>query len=182
LAMRAADAAKNTANLIEGTLKRVKEGSELVKKTYDGFRDTAAGVGKSCDLSGEISAASREQAQGIEQVDKAVSEMNKVVQQNASYAEESACASNELRTEAALLEELVSDLAALVGTMNNPDRQRTGPAMDRKKPAVGAEETQRVFSLKRLPGDGKGNGKEHDDPGKRMLYSQHAPSLDVDVF
>jgi methyl-accepting chemotaxis protein len=100
LAKRAADAAKNTASLIEGTVKKVKDGSELVGKTDKESREIAASVGKSGELIGEISAASEEQAQGIEQVSKAVSEMDKVVQQNAANAEESAAASEELSAQA----------------------------------------------------------------------------------
>ena len=100
LAMRAAEAAKNTANLIEGTVKKVKEGSELVGKTDAEFREVALSVGKSGELVGEISAASHEQAQGIEQINKAVSEMDKVVQQNAANAEEAASASEEMNAQA----------------------------------------------------------------------------------
>ena len=80
LAMRAADAAKNTANLIEGTVKKVKTGSEIVTKTNEAFGKVAQSAKKVSELVGEISAASNEQAQGIEQVSKAVAEMDKVVQ------------------------------------------------------------------------------------------------------
>ena len=115
LAMRAAEAAKNTSGLIEGTVKRVKEGSVLVEKTDGEFRQVAESVGKSGELIGEISAASNEQAQGIEQVNKAVSEMDKVVQQNAANAEESASASEEMSAQALRLKEFVAELVALVG-------------------------------------------------------------------
>ncbi len=115
LAMRAAEAAKNTSGLIEGTVKRVKEGSVLVEKTDGEFRQVAESVSKSGELIGEISAASNEQAQGIEQVNKAVSEMDKVVQQNAANAEESASASEEMSAQALRLKEFVAELVALVG-------------------------------------------------------------------
>src|SRR5512140_2025943 len=93
LAMRAADAAKNTANLIEGTVKKVKDGSEVVERTNAEFSQVETSAGKMGELIGEITAASGEQAQGIEQISKAVSEMDKVVQVNAANAEESASAS-----------------------------------------------------------------------------------------
>ncbi len=114
LAMRAAEAAKNTANLIEGTVKKVKEGSELVEKTDAEFREVAFSVGKSGQLVGEISAASSEQAQGIEQVNKAVIEMDKVVQQNAANAEESASASEEMSAQAGRMKNIVVELVAMV--------------------------------------------------------------------
>ena len=63
-----------------------------MKRTDTEFREVALSVGKSDELVGEISAASHEQAQGIEQINMAVSEMDKVVQQNAANAEESASA------------------------------------------------------------------------------------------
>ncbi len=114
LAMRAAEAAKNTANLIEGTVKKVKEGSELVDKTDKEFREVAVSVGKSGELVGEITAASTEQAQGIEQINKAVGEMDQVVQNNAASAEEAAAASGELNSQASQMKEFVAELIILV--------------------------------------------------------------------
>jgi methyl-accepting chemotaxis protein len=114
LAMRAAEAAKNTASLIEGTVERVKEGSELVERTNNEFRKVAASVSRSSELIGEISAASQEQAQGIEQVNTAVSAMDKVVQRNAANAEESASVSEEMSAQAENLKEFVAGLVALV--------------------------------------------------------------------
>ena len=114
LALRAADAAKNTADLIEGTVKKIKEGSEFVVKTERIFREVATSVGKSSELVGEISAASDEQSLGIEQVNKAVSEMDKVVQENAANAEESASASEEMNAQANKMKESVCELKTLV--------------------------------------------------------------------
>ena len=114
LAMRAAEAAKNTANLIEGTVKKVKAGAELVEKTDKEFREVAVSVERSSQLVGEISAASVEQAQGVEQVNKAVGEMDKVVQQNAANAEESASASEEMSAQAYQVKGYVGELKALV--------------------------------------------------------------------
>jgi methyl-accepting chemotaxis protein len=78
LAMRAAEAAKNTAGLIEMTISRVKAGSELVGRTGAAFSEVAASSQKVGELLGEIAAASSEQAQGIDQVNKAATEMDKV--------------------------------------------------------------------------------------------------------
>jgi methyl-accepting chemotaxis protein len=115
LALRAADAAKNTAGLIESTVKKVKEGSELVGKTGAEFQKVSAATAKMGELIGEIAAGSSEQAQGIGEVNKAVSEMDKVVQQNAATAEESASASEEMSAQAELMKGYVGDLVALVG-------------------------------------------------------------------
>jgi methyl-accepting chemotaxis protein len=115
LAMRAADAAKNTADLIEGTVKKVNEGGELVGTTNEAFTQVAESASKVGELVGEIAAASNEQAEGIEQVNKAVVEMDKVVQQNAANAEESASAAEEMNAQAEQMKGFVDELVALVG-------------------------------------------------------------------
>jgi methyl-accepting chemotaxis protein len=115
LAMRAAEAAKNTANLIEGTVKKVKDGSALVTKTNEAFSEVAKSSAKVGELVAEIAAASNEQAHGLEQVNKAVAEMDKVIQQNAANAQESASASEELSAQAEQMKSFVGNLAALMG-------------------------------------------------------------------
>lgn len=115
LAMRAADAAKNTAEMIEGTVTKVKEGSALVDRTSMEFSQVARAALKIDNLVAEISSASQEQAIGIEQVNRAVAEMDKVTQQNAATAEQSAAASEEMNTQAEQMEDFVSGLVALVG-------------------------------------------------------------------
>jgi len=119
LAMRAADAAKNTANLIEMTVKKVKDGSGLVSKTNEAFVRMASTASNVAQLVAEIAAASKEQSQGIEQVNNAVAEMEKVVQQNAANAEENAAASEEMNAQAVQMQGFVEDLFAIVGSNGN---------------------------------------------------------------
>jgi methyl-accepting chemotaxis protein len=116
LAMRAADAAKNTANLIEGTVKKVKDGSILVGRTNEAFKQVASSSTKAADLVAEISAASSEQAQGIGQINTAVTELDKVTQQNAANAEESASAAEEMSAQAETMKGMVDELVAIVGS------------------------------------------------------------------
>lgn len=115
LAMRAAEAAKNTADLIEGSVKKIKDGSELVEKTNTAFEEVTKSSAKVGQLVGEIAAASSEQAQGIDQVNKAIGEMDKVTQQNAANAEESASASEEMNAQAAQLKDIATQLLATIG-------------------------------------------------------------------
>jgi methyl-accepting chemotaxis protein len=115
LAMRAADAARNTSALIEGTVKKVKEGSELVGRTNEAFSEVSSSAAKVADLVSEIAAASTEQAQGIDQINKAVAEMDKVTQQNAANAEESASASEEMNAQAEQMKGVAAELLAIVG-------------------------------------------------------------------
>ncbi len=115
LAMRAAEAAKNTAALIEGTVDKVKDGSDLVTKTAEAFSQVTGSTGKVKELVAEIAAASGEQAQGVDQINKAVVEMNNVTQQTAANAEESASASEELNAQSETMKGVVAELVALVG-------------------------------------------------------------------
>lgn len=118
LAMRAAEAAKNTAELIEGTVKKVGEGTSLVNSTNEAFQQVGTSSVKVAELVGEIAAASGEQAQGIDQVNKAVAEIDKVTQQNAANAEESAAAAEEMNAQAEEMKSMVEELVAMVNRSN----------------------------------------------------------------
>ncbi len=164
LAMRAADAAKNTANLIEGTVKRVKAGSEIVGKTSAEFLQVATSAEKMTELVGEIAAASNEQARGIEQINMAVGEMDTVVQQNAANAEESASASVEMNAQAEHLKGFVEDLVTIVGgtahETNGGKKIRPGSNAregSRNRPQIGTAPTGRM-PAKIATRANKGNG------------------------
>jgi methyl-accepting chemotaxis protein len=115
LALRAAEAAKNTSSLIEKTIKAVKNGNEITTATQSAFRANAEISGKIGRLVDEIATASEEQAHGIGQVSTAVSEMDRVTQQTAANAEESASASEKLNAQAQQMRGYVEELAAVVG-------------------------------------------------------------------
>ncbi len=115
LALRAAQAAADTAELLAGTVQKVKTGSDLVSRTNTDFSEVVRYTEKSCVLAGGIAAASQEQAQGIEQISSAVLEIDKVVQANAASAEESAAASEELNQLSDGMRGVIRSLAALVG-------------------------------------------------------------------
>ena len=118
LAIRAAEAAKNTSNLIEDTITQVTNGSNLVSKTNEAFQEVSKSTGKVGELVGEIAAASQEQAQGIDQVNQAVNQMDQVIQSNAANAEESASASEEMNAQAENMRDVVNDLVKLVMGMS----------------------------------------------------------------
>jgi methyl-accepting chemotaxis protein len=119
LAIRAAEAAKTTSNLIENTIKDVEHGTELTKLTQDAFRENMEIAVKIRSLVDEISAASQEQSLGIEQINKAVAEMDTVTQQNAANAEESASASEEMNGQAEQLKNFVWDLTTIIDGNGN---------------------------------------------------------------
>ncbi|MFT3785576.1 MAG: methyl-accepting chemotaxis protein [Tepidisphaeraceae bacterium] len=115
LAMRSAEAAKNTSALIEESVGNAKNGVAIADEVGKSLGSIFEGTDKVNRLIGEIAAASREQAQGIDQVNQAVAQMDKVTQQNAANAEESAAASEEMTAQAEQLRVCVKDLVALVG-------------------------------------------------------------------
>ncbi|MEJ5349366.1 MAG: cache domain-containing protein [Desulfosoma sp.] len=116
LAMRAAEAARSTAEIIEDTVKKVRDCSTMVGRANGAFHKVEGGSRRIGDLVAEIAAASNEQAEGIEQINKAVSQLDQVVQQNAAHAEETASASNELKHQAERMKHYVAELQSIVGT------------------------------------------------------------------
>ena len=122
LAMRASEAAKNTNNLIENTIKAVRKGNELTNTTQEAFKDNTEIARKIAQLIDEIATASEEQSHGISQVNIAMTEMDKVTQATSANAEESAAAAEELNAQAEQMKGYVGDLVAVVGGRANGDR------------------------------------------------------------
>jgi methyl-accepting chemotaxis protein len=118
LAMRAAEAAKNTAELIDATVQKVDAGARLSETTRHEFTKVMESSIKVAQLIGEIAAASDEQAMGIGQITKAVEGMNMVTQQNAANAEESASSSEEMEAQARMMKGLVAEISTMVGSRN----------------------------------------------------------------
>jgi methyl-accepting chemotaxis protein len=124
LAMRAADAAKTTDNLIGETASHIQLGNQQIQETLTKFYDMGESAKKVNSLVGEISQASQEQAREIEQVNRAVGEMDRVVQQNAASAEESASASQELTAQSHQMKGIVEELLTMVSGNANGWGQR----------------------------------------------------------
>lgn len=137
LAMRAAEAAKNTSNLIEDSVNQINSGAQLVDKTNKAFDEVADSAQKVNELIEEIATASKEQSQGIGQLNSAVSEMDKVVQQNAATAEESASAAEELFAQAEQMRPMVQQLLTIVNGSQAMAKPKTKLlARKSKKPVV----------------------------------------------
>jgi len=140
LALRAAEAAKSTDGLIEETVLKIKNGSEIVHQTNEAFGRVAQKAHQVSNGVNEIAQASSEQTQGIEQINKAVAEMDRVVQKNAISAQQSAEAAAEMNSQAKTMKEFVNELVALVGKKNSQGTASTLkaiPAADKKKLLAG---------------------------------------------
>ena len=114
LALRSAEAAKETTGIIGEVTTKIGEGHSLVEKCLEIFRTMGEMGKKVTTLIEEVSAAAGEQAQGIGQINKAVAEMEKVTQQTAANAEESASASEQMTAQAAQMKEIAGELKVIV--------------------------------------------------------------------
>ncbi len=114
LAQRCAQAAKETTALIEDAVNRSQQGTQVAGEVGKALGAIVGQVTKVSDLISGISKASEEQAQGVDQVNTAVGQMDKVTQSNASGAEESASAAEELAAQAQAVKGMVRELVAMV--------------------------------------------------------------------
>ena len=157
LAARSADAARSTAELIGSTVDKVGASREIAAQSLSAIETVVEKSAKVGDLAGEISAASKEQANGISQINIAISEMDKVTQQNAANAEESAAAAEELNAQAEQMNEFVGDLTAMVsgrrdltGKGPRPQAALSRPA---KAPRPAAKTRKPVAAIQHRPED-----------------------------
>jgi methyl-accepting chemotaxis protein len=125
LAARSATAAKETAEIIEGSVKKVADGAQIATKTAAALQEIVRAGQKVSDLVAEIAAASNEQAQGFSQVNNGLGQVDQVTQQNTAYAEENASSAEELSSQATLLQQLISTFKiAEDTTMLHPARRQ----------------------------------------------------------
>jgi methyl-accepting chemotaxis protein len=108
LALRSKEAAQKTEELIRQSVKETEAGAATSKQVNDRLAEIAKGIGKVTEIVAEIASTAREQASGIEHVNTAMTEMNKVTQQNAANSEESSSAAEELSGQAQELSAMVS--------------------------------------------------------------------------
>jgi methyl-accepting chemotaxis protein len=107
LAGRSAKAARETSELIEGSVEKAANGSEIANQTAEALDEIAKGIIRASSLINEIAIASNEQAEGIAQVNKGISQIDQVTQQNTAEAEESAAAAQELSAQAVQLQAML---------------------------------------------------------------------------
>lgn len=117
LAMRSAEAAKNTSSLIEESVNKAKNGVTIAQSVATSLKQINDSTSRVTGLIAEIAAATREQSAGIDQISQAVSQMDKVTQTNAANAEETAAASEELSAQAEQMQGCVNQLQTLVGAV-----------------------------------------------------------------
>jgi len=123
LAQRSAQAAKDTAALIEESIAKSNEGSERLQHVTQVIRAITESAAKVKTLVDEVNLGSQEQARGIEHISKSIAQMDRVTQANAASAEQSASASEQMSAQAEALQSIAEELRTLVGGSDNqPDR------------------------------------------------------------
>jgi methyl-accepting chemotaxis protein len=114
LALRSADSAKNTSELIGNIVSRIESGSSLVHRATETFKEVSAGAGKVAILLSEITNANNEQSIGVGQISTGILHMDKLTQENAAISEEAASSAAEMHHEAHQLNAIVSQLIQVV--------------------------------------------------------------------
>ena len=142
LAQRSAEAARNTAGLIEEAQKNAENGVMVSQEVGDILSEIVTGVGEVGQLIGQVSGASDQQAQGIEQINTAISQMDHVTQSNAANAEETASACESLSSQVRQLNEVVETLVRVIG-----DTSRGGHA-GHPSPSEPSERVHAVAKVK----------------------------------
>jgi len=158
LAQRSAQAAKETAAKIEGAIGKTAQGVQISGKVAEALNEIVAKARQVDELAAEVASASREQTQGITQINTAVGQMDKVTQTNAANAEECAASAEELNAQAATMKQSVAELLKLVGGVN-----QTG-ASSTYIPARSAREIHAPTPVLKRPAPIQGNGHAPAEP------------------
>src|SRR3984885_9636014 len=148
LASRSAEAAKEIKTLIQDSVGKVTEGTKLVDESGKALAEIVVRVKKVTDVMAEIASSSREQASGIEQVNKAITMMDDVTQQNAALVEEASAAAQALTEQASNLTQLISRYRVGEGSAEETPRAVARPAA---APAVDRRAATRPLTGKKRP-------------------------------
>ena len=162
LARRSADAAKETAEIIEESIGKSRAGTEISRQVADGLNSIVTKAREVDDLIAQIALASEEQSQGVDLINSSINKLDSVTQSNAAGAEESASASEELLSQASVLHELVADLRSMITGQESSGQSSPTPSADKyffesgthPHSSKGASKGSRVASLNagsRLP-------------------------------
>ena len=114
LALRSAEAAKNTGTLIDSTVDNIKQNTSIVDKTGQKFTEAASSVQKAKDIISEIASASSDQNNQVRQISTAIANMDKVIRQNAEQSDKTAEVSAVLSNQSEHMEEIVEELKDLI--------------------------------------------------------------------
>jgi methyl-accepting chemotaxis protein len=177
LAMRSADAAKNTARMIEESVKHANNGVQINEEVMKNLDEINGQVRKVNEFMSEISAASEQQSEGINQINSAVAQMNQVTQQNAAYSEESASASQELTYQAEQMKNMIMQFklsSVKSRTFAGGFDMGQPPAMTRRQQASAPHRKMDFAEFENHPPAAKG---PENDPKKIIPFDEDSNVL-----
>jgi methyl-accepting chemotaxis protein len=158
LSQRCAQAARETSGKIEGAIGKTGQGVKISSQVAVALNEIVAKVRQVDDLVAEVAGASREQTDGIAQINLAVGQMDKVTQNNAANAEESAAAAEELNAQALVMKQSVAELLQLVGGRRRTEVQSSATPHPTPTPSA------KPAGPRLAPLPTNGNGKSHAHP------------------
>jgi len=156
LAQRSAQAAKETADKIESAIAKSAQGVEISNAVALSLNEIVTKARQVDELAAEVANASREQTEGINQINTAVGQMDKVTQSNAATAEESAAAAEELNAQAETMKQSVTELLHLVGGKHGTGLNKSNTHVTRRNEFQQAVAHDRMQSQESSNGNGKG--------------------------
>ena len=151
LAQRSAASAKEIRGLIENSVSRVEAGARLVGEAGKTMEELVASVRRVASIMTEIAAASHEQSSGIEQINKAITQMDTVVQMNASLVEEATAAATSMASQATGLARAVAQFRVEESVQAAALAQDTRDGAAPAHPALGARESRPAVGMRREP-------------------------------
>jgi len=137
LALRAAEAADTTSALLESTARKIRDGSVLATKTTEAFAEMTQKAKQAGELVGAIATASREQAQGIAQINRAVADMDKILQETTSNAHQTATAAEMMKNQAERMKGFVVEVIKVVEGNGPPKDDGSCPPQGDDAPTRG---------------------------------------------
>lgn len=200
LAVRSAEAAKETTSMIEKSIDMIGNGNIKMQEATDGFSEITNEITKVNDFMSEIASASREQAKGLEQIDTGLTQIEQVTQNNSASAEESAAASEELSAQAARLLEIVSqfklqEVSDLLNSTEKNQKSELGALGQNLSPELlgqlkqllsqmqGANPTQNTQKIQNnSASQGKNIQKNNGDHKPDIISPKEQIKLDDDEF
>ena len=174
LAQRSAQAAQNTAELIRKSQESSRRGSDIAIQSAENLQKIAESASSVDTLVSEISAASKEQATGIDELNAAMSDMDQVVQGNASASEETASSAEELSSQAEELTNIVEELVQIVGREENSPGERGSTLLKRQSASFTNGHTNGYHYRKE-------NGRSNGSKMPRMSNSKNGNGYDKGI-
>ncbi|TVQ29384.1 MAG: HAMP domain-containing protein, partial [Spirochaetaceae bacterium] len=181
LAGRSAQAAKETASMVEATTRNIVDGNAAAQTTSKQLQEIVTGASKVADFLEEIAVASKEQAQGVEQINQGLSQVDQVTQSNTANAEEGAAAAEEMSAQAQQLFSLISTFK-LAQDSGRPRQKHLALPHDTRQQAAYGERKPAMAQGRAKPVATAGDHEDGSGVSKRANRAPATISLDDDDF